>query len=615
MIEAKATLTLEDARELPSLLDIGLHLLIAICVVLGVMAILKRTPRLPNHGPSVHTYVAIQDCLFLSLVVVLSLILYVWNLGFYSDDWSFLAPLSMSADQSIIGLFQALNEGNLKMRPVQALYWGGLYWLFGPQPLGYHLVNGSVFLLSVLLFSLSLRELGQHRVLTLAVPIVYALLPHYSTDRFWLAVNVANLSMAFYFLSLYSALRGLRASPRHFWSWKLLCILSLLGSTLAYEVALPLFLLNMMLVWYRGRGQFGSIDKSLGQATRTVSHASDLVALVAVIFFKTLTTTRMGNNGLLQELGWIAKRAIAINYGTYDTGLNFKQAIAVNYGDYGLELPRIVVKILRDYPDKAVFLVGGVLGLVILGYLYHVVSKSKAELPCQTSMLKLTAWGLIVFGLGYAIFLTNANVMFTPTGIGNRTAIAAAVGVALSLVGALGWVSAILPLDRFRRHFFCCLVTLLCVSGFLINNTLGSFWIAAYRQEQEILVDIRQRFATLPAGSTLILDGVCPYVGPAIVFESSWDLSGALVMFYRDYTLRADVVTPNLRIEEDGLYTSIYDFVFRYPYDKLFVYHFGRKMRYPLTDAESARLYFQTFNPDHSNGCPRGHEGHGVTVF
>ncbi|MDH4135567.1 MAG: hypothetical protein OEW09_02465, partial [Anaerolineae bacterium] len=181
----------------------------------------------------------------------------------------------------------------------------------------------------------------------------------------------------------------------------------------------------------------------------------------------------------------------------------------------------------------------------------------------------------------------------------------------------IGWVSTFLPSGQLRRCFFCMVVALLCTSGFLVINTIASFWIAAYRQEQEVLADIRQQFPTLPAGSTLILDGVCPYVGPAIVFERNWDLTGALLMVYRDDSLRADVVTPSLEVTEDGLTKSLYcgAIVNHHPYKKLFVYHVGRKMTYPLPDAEAARLYFRTFNPDHSNGCPPGREGHGVPIF
>ena len=549
-------------------------------------------------------YGAVQDCLFLSLVVSLSLILYVQGLGFYSDDWSFLGPLSMSKDQSLVGLFRSIYSPWVRMRPVQILYLAGLYWLFGPHPLGYHIVNAVVLIMGIVLFYLALREMGQRRVLALAVPVVYALLPHYSTDRFWVAAFQVTLSMALYFLSLYSDLRALQARLPRLWSWKLLSTLSLLGSSVAYEVFLPLFLLNPLLVWRRGRQLYSSTpDKRRVRTNLVVLLGSTLLALLPVTIFKAQTTTRLGNPSLEENSAWFIYL--------------LRGAIKVSYGDYGLGLPRVVWRILHDYPDWIVFAVGGALGLLIFGYLDLAASQSKAELPSQTRMLSLIVWGLVVFGLGYAIFLITKNAQNSATGISNRVAVAAAVGVALSLMGGVGWVSMLLPSDQMRRRFFCTFVALLCTSGFLVINTIASFWIAAYRQEQEVLANIRQQFPTLPAGSTLILDGICPYVGPAIVFESNWDLAGALRMIYRDYTLRADVVTPNLEVTDDGLVTSMYygALVSQYPYEKLFVYHVGRRMTYQLPDAEAARRYFQAYNPDYSNGCPPGLEGHGVPIF
>jgi hypothetical protein len=544
----------------------------------------------------------VQDCFFLSLVVALSLILYIQGLGFYSDDWYFLGRLGSSQDQSLGGLFRSIYSPWVQMRPVQILYVAGLYWLFGPHPFGYHMVNAAVFLAGIVLFYLVLRELGQRRVLALTVSVAYALLPHYCTDRFWVIAFVANLSMALYFLSLYADLRSLRARSAPLWAWKCLSILSLLGSSLAYEVFLPLFLLNPLLIWYRIR-QIYSVgpDKQLSLAKLAVLLGSNVPALIGVLVFKGWTTVRLGDqSGFKEHAAWF-----------------LKQAIVVNYGDYGLGLPRVVATIVRDYPDWATFVVGGALGIFIFAYLYFVARQSKVELLSQTSMVGFIVLGLVVFGLGYTIFLITRNAQSSPTGISNRVAIAAAVGVAFSLVGAVGWVSAFLPSARLRRQFFSMAVAMLCTSGFLIINTVASFWVDAYRKEQAILVEIRQRFPTLPSGSTLILDGICPYVGPAIVFESNWDLAGALMMLYDDLTLRADIVTPNLKVKEDGLSTLLYGSLHsHYPYDeKLFVYHIVRKATHRLTDAKAARRYFESFNPSHDNDCPTGREGHGVPIF
>jgi hypothetical protein len=287
----------------------------------------------------------------------------------------------------------------------------------------------------------------------------------------------------------------------------------------------------------------------------------------------------------------------------------------VNFGDYGIGLPRIVWKILNDYPDATIFILGGVVGFIIFVYLYRSTGQYAAEQPDKINMMRLIAWGVLVFGLGYAIFLTNKNIEITSTGIGNRVNIAAAVGVALSIAGAIGFISSLIPSDRLRPFSFYTLLTLFCFSGFIVNNTLASFWITAYHQQKAIMADIDKQFSNIPESSTIILDGICPYVGPAIVFESSWDLKGAMRMRYHNNTLRADVVTPNLKIRKDGLYTLLYGQEHYYPYRRLIVYNFEKKKIFQLSDAKTARSYFNTFNPDLSSGCPHGSEGIGVPIF
>ena len=118
---------------------------------------------------------------------------------------------------------------------------------------------------------------------------------------------------------------------------------------------------------------------------------------------------------------------------------------------------------------------------------------------------------------------------------------------------------------------------------------------------------------SLPHDSTLILDGVCPYDGPAIVFDSSWDLAGALQVAYRDPTLTADVVTPRLRVDEQGITTTTYDQPKTYPLGRnLLVYRAGAASARPLSTAADARAYLEIFT---AVQCPAGREGVGVRLF
>jgi len=613
IIKVKSALNLVQAKELATGFDIFLYLFTVVCIIFGVRTIIKRNPGLPNQEPVFSYQESLNDCVFLFIVVLISFILYIGKLGFYCDDWGFLGQLKMTADQSFSNLFHIFYDSPVvKSRPVGVLNYTILYWLFGLDPLGFHLVNAAVFLSGIMLFYLTLRELGQRRIVTLAIPLVYALLPHYSTVRFWPAASGINLSMALYFLSFYADLRTLRLPMKRISSWKLVSLLSLLGSLLTYEVFLPLFFFILFLLWHRRKRQHSTGDKFSSKMSHIVSWGGNLLVLIAVIIFKVMTARIVNQGSLPQRIALVVKQAFDPNY---SYGFNIKQAFRLNFGEYGLELPRIIWKILDSYPDIIIFSLGGALGLFITGYLYHISDKSETlSSDFCGEILRLVAWGTIFFGLGYAIFLTNSRLTLALTGVGNRVNIAAAIGIAISFVGLIGWFSSVLPFQRMRQPVFYGLITLLCITGFLINNTIARYWVEAYDKEKLILADIQQQNPTLPKGSTLLLDGVCPYHGPAIVFESHWGLAWALMMYYNDSSLRADVISPKMKIQKDGIYFNLYHDNL-YPYKNLFIYHYGMKQTFKITDNERAIHYFETNNPEFNSDCPEGSIGHGVAIF
>ena len=569
----------------------------------------SRSPR-PPAGAEL-----LRDCLFLGAVVVLSLVTYVGSLGFYSDDWSFLGWLSVAKEPTLTGLYRSINAPNVQMRPAAIFYLALDYFLFGHNPLGYQLLNGVLLVAAVLLFYLALRELELPRLLALAVPAVYALLPHYSTIRVWAVASSITLMLAAYFLSLFADLRAVRSRGPRLAAWKLLSVAALVVSVLAYELALPLFVLNAGLVWYLGRRRRPPAERHVWLPSRELWLALGTVApLVPLAAFKLATTVRLPHGGPADALKALLRRAVVLHYGEYDFGFNLWRAIRVAFGTYGLGLPRVAARALRDYPDPATMAVAVVAGALVFLYLRRVAGGT-GGVPDRRVMGLMAVAGVVVFGLGYAIFLTNWNVGFSPAGIINRTAAAAAIGVALVFVGLAGYASTWLRSDRLRRLGFAGTVALLCGTGTLINDTIAAFWVAAYAKERSVLQDIRQAFPSVQPESTLILDGVCPYDGPAIVFESAWDLAGALLLHYGDYTVQADVVTPRLAVGEDGLDTSLYGAAHHYPYGRLFVYNATDKTVHRLRTAEDARRYFIEVSPDRGRRCPSGHEGYGARIF
>ena len=125
-----------------------------------------------------------------------------------------------------------------------------------------------------------------------------------------------------------------------------------------------------------------------------------------------------------------------------------------------------------------------------------------------------------------------------------------------------------------------------------------------------MLASARADLDGLAPRSTVILDGVCPFHGPAIVFDSYWDFGGALTIAL-GRPVNGDVISSRTRALPDGIETSIYGERSFHQYGPhLYVYDPRKHLVLRLGDAKTAERHFRS-SPNRE--CP-GFEGRGVAV-
>jgi hypothetical protein len=555
-----------------------------------------------RHSP------AIRDGVCIAGVVLLSLVWYVPRLGFYSDDWAFLGLYATSADQTLRGLYDASYSAQHAMRPVQLWMCALLYRVFGLAPLGYHLVNAVLVVANALLVYAIACELRLPRTVAVSLALTYGLLPNYSTDRYWYVAFAITLSVTAGLAAIYALLRAW-----HAWPWYVVAVCALLVSALAYEVMLPLLIaVPFVLVPWRLWRERQTMTRRQAVVYALVLVAVNGAVLGGIAAFKLRTTVRLGaQQGISKQVGDIARHAIRVDVERGDYGLNVANAVRVHFVEYGIQLPANARTLARGAP-RGVLVLTALASLTVL--VYVLVVAQSTPWPRASCWALVLAAGLVVFGLGYAIFVTNYNVQFTPTGIANRTAIAAALGAAACLVGAIGLAATLVPSQGVRVTVFATAIALVTGSGFLIVNVTAEQWTTAYVQERAVLSGIRNRFPALPPRSTLLLEGVCPYVGPAIVFEANWDLAGALQAMYRDPTIAANVVTPRITVTDAGVIATLYRQPTTYPYSaSLLAYDARTGVVQALPDAATAAAWLS--RSLETTRCPTGREGLGVEPF
>jgi hypothetical protein len=273
-------------------------------------------------------------------------------------------------------------------------------------------------------------------------------------------------------------------------------------------------------------------------------------------------------------------------------------AVRANYVTFVAGIPYLTVWGLRGNWSPWLALAGMTIVVLVATYVYRSLAEPDWARLTSTFWLKLILSGVFVSFWGYAIFINNDNVVFTTSNVDNRTAIVATAGIAIFLIGCVGWISRSLS-GQAGKIAFSVSIAALCLYGFLVINRLASFWEAAYQEDLNILYDIREHVPTPREDTTLILDGTCPEIGPAFVFRFNWDLSGALAILYREPTLKGTVVTADRKLEQIGLLIRTFRNWDVYPYGpNLLLYNSRRKAVYALTDVDRARAYFDTMASD-----------------
>lgn len=568
-----------------------------------------------QHGDAA---AALRDILFLAVVTALAAAPYVTSVGFHADDYGMLQAFVFSEDQSLPGVFQSLfGEHQDRSRPVHVLYSSILYTLFGLNPTGYHLANVLVLVLVCTFFYLALRALRQPRVVLVAVPLLFALLPHYSTDRVWIAAYQIPLSLLFYFVSLHADIRAVGAEGVRSLAWRALGGLGLVASLLAYEITLLLFLLNPLIAWRHARQLPVRRDRSQLRARVAASLLVNGCLIAAIAVFKTTISDRLGmGEGLVPHFGRQLYVLISPFHALSEYGLNLWKALHVNFVQYGIGIPYVVWQFVTDYAGPAQVVPAVAAGALSFGYLYALARRAESVLGDRTGWLRVLIGGLVVFAAGYGTFLLTPQIALTPTGHGNRVSMAAAIGVAIALIGVIGWLSGGARAGTARAALFAGLVGFFGASAVLINGTIASFWIKAGHEQRAALGSIRQAYPTLPGGTVLIVDGLCPYVGPGIVFDNFFDLGAALRIMYRDLSIQADVVTGRLRVTDAGLASSYYTVSKTYPYgESLILFDLARGTSQRLTDEQTARRHLEPRGARTPGSCPEGSEALGAPIL
>jgi hypothetical protein len=158
-----------------------------------------------------------------------------------------------------------------------------------------------------------------------------------------------------------------------------------------------------------------------------------------------------------------------------------------------------------------------------------------------------------------------------------------------------------------RPRLYATLIGLLCGAFVVVTNTLAGFWETTYREQQRIGAEIRAQLPDLPAGSAVIVDGVCLERGGAYVFTGARDVRGLLWSLYGRRDLDGTAISQRPVLTATGIEVPTYSRTVVLPYgERLIVYNGATGAITRLPDERAALRYVARPQSGANLRCPPG---------
>jgi len=538
------------------------------------------------------------DSLCLAFCVAVLVAPFVTRLGFYSDDWSLLADFRRDLLNDRFGIETMLR--GFEARPLQGIYLASLFYAFGLDPLGCHIVNAIVRAAAMISFYCLLLRIRIDRPIAFAAAAILIIVPQRSTSRVWFSTFQIPLSMLLAFLSLHAQLSFAKTGRKR---WLAAALVLAVASIAAYEIFAPIivgFAIWLLIEAWR------AAPAERRPRRQVVLAVGALAAVALTVFVKGMLTDRAQAPDLQMYMKGL-NRLVKPDYDwRTDGSLNIFATVDVNLWQPLVGLWKASAAVLRGEVGVCAVLAG----VAVAAVTFWRLAQRNDETGPGHGAVRAILVGVAAFVLAHATFLISSQIMFSPTGIGNRALVGMALGLALGAAGLLGLAASRLS-PNVARWLFASAVSLVVLIGSWRTEQISRYWAESWSIEKDLIASAKRDLKAIPPRSMIMFDGVCPYHGPGIVMET-WEAGGMLTLTLgRDIV--ADTSSDRMKVGPRGLVTSIYGDDFLYPYGpNLYVYDPGRHLVARIPDRAAAIDYFTS--RDRKMDCPEGFVGQGELI-
>ncbi len=480
-----------------------------------------------------------QAALFLAALAFAAYAFKIRGLGFYDDDWAWLAILAKSPDQGWFALIShfAKDHDGVWARPLNFPAFAALYKLFGAWALGWHLFLAALTAWGGVALWRWLEDEGLGRPTAVLAAGLFVLWPNHDATRHWVALYSAPAALALTF----EALRLRKRSPN-------LSAHALLIGGLMYEGSALLAAVPVVTDAWRAR-KLGFWRAWLAGVAANVG---PLTGLFCLVLWQRVLSPR-----LFSPERHPMSLSPAHFFQVFWTGL---ECSLLN------RLWHLLYK--HALWAKSLFSVWNWIAWAAASAVLAACARSTLTEESPSDDAPLFAAALFFFGYAPYVFdATYVPAIFSAT---NRVNFTGSAGAALFAAwGMRRLFAARSAAPRSAGLVLCAVLPAVCL---LSTWTSNAQWAAAAKRQLEILGGLNRRLDHAPPGEkTILLFGLDTFIGSAPVFNSTYDLEGALYLSRREPGLKALVAEGRVSFAEKNAVMSWYGST-DIPYAGLYAY-------------------------------------------
>ncbi|CAN5375473.1 hypothetical protein BH11CYA1_BH11CYA1_46720 [soil metagenome] len=506
---------------------------------------------MPATGPSTCRFDPFCEKHHWLLVLVILALLHqiTWGatiakVGFFTDEWELFGILHFVPHDIISEITRVLQHERFAVRPLLACILGALYYVFGDQPYGYHLLNQIVEILGAFFLYLAINRLCKFKLLAFSAAVLFLLYPNHDISHYHVTAMSAQMALTLFNLCFYLFVCGVQRKAQSYLWFSAICYF--LGLSI-YELCMPLFFLLAMAAVYILTFEEKSSIKAILRRVFALC-LPYIVVLALFVAYRMLILPLIGSKPVYRP-GFQWNHFCAV----YSQGiqLTLLPQFFIHMGaKAGQDLADGFSRIMAVKVTFGLFAVG--CGLFVLKDQF--VAKAGNRSAKNMQYLCLFLMGLIAVLLGYAPYSLALDYLPCLDSGYNRINQASSLGASICLAAFICGL-AHLVVRRFTYQKIGVALFLLPLTGLFVLASwqYSKAWLASSVMQNRIISQIKNHSAQIKLADSLILAGCPRYVMWAPLFDSVWDFRSMLRIVLNDHEASGGVVSDRMKIEGEQL--------------------------------------------------------------